>query len=99
MGTDFDLPTLQSLLGRPPGDTLAELERLEFVVGEPRAGPAEYHFKHTLIQEVAYDSLLFSRRRELHLQIGTYLEITHPDDREPVSEALVYPYGRGRDDG
>ncbi|WP_129630624.1 adenylate/guanylate cyclase domain-containing protein [Candidatus Oscillochloris fontis] len=46
-----------------------ELTRLE------REFPDHIHlFRHGLMQEVIYQSLLYSRRRELHRRIGEYLE-------------------------
>ncbi|MCG8346550.1 MAG: tetratricopeptide repeat protein, partial [Chloroflexales bacterium] len=39
-----------------------------------------YLFRHTLLQEVAYQSLLYARRRELHRRIGEYLERRHADE-------------------
>lgn len=40
----------------------------------------EYTFKHTLTQEVAYESLPFVRRRELHVRVGEDIERRHAGD-------------------
>ena len=40
----------------------------------------EYTFKHTLTQEVAYESLPFVRRRELHVRVGEDIEHRHAGD-------------------
>ena len=53
-----DEPTLQASL-----DRLADVDLL-FVEGSPPQ--ANYRFKHALIQDAAYDSLLKSRRQALH---------------------------------
>src|SRR5262249_55217446 len=45
---------------------------LIFAVGSPPE--ASYTFKHALVQDAAYESLLRSRRRELHLAIAQNLE-------------------------
>ncbi len=43
--------------------------------------PERVHtFRHALVQEVAYQSLLYSRRRELHRRIGEYLARRYTDD-------------------
>jgi len=42
--------------------------------------PDEYTFKHTLTQEVAYESLPFARRRELHVRVGEDIEQRHASD-------------------
>ena len=34
----------------------------------------EYLFRHALVQEVAYESLSYARRREIHRAIGEELE-------------------------
>lgn len=51
-----------------------------------------YTFKHTLIQEVAYESMLKSRRSELHLQIAETLEATFPSIVETEPEVLARHY-------
>ena len=45
--------------------------------GEPPA--ATYSFRHALVQEAAYGSLLKSRRRELHARIASTVERRFPD--------------------
>ena len=57
----------------------------------------EYFFKHILTQEVAYESLLFSKRRELHHKIGTYFEENCIDHIEDYYELLCHHYGRTKD--
>ena len=42
--------------------------------------PDEYSFKHTLTQEVAYESLPFARRRKLHVRVGEEVEQRHAGD-------------------
>ena len=56
---EIDEPALQASLER-----LADADLL-FVEGAPPE--AKYRFKHALIQDAAYDSLLKSRRQTLHL--------------------------------
>jgi class 3 adenylate cyclase/tetratricopeptide (TPR) repeat protein len=62
---ELDEPALQSSL-----DRLAEADLL-FVEGEPPQ--ANYRFKHALIQDAAYDSLLKSRRKALHRRAAEIL--------------------------
>src|SRR5208283_4021224 len=54
----IDDPALQSAL-----DQLAEADIL---IAEGAGAQATYRFKHALIQDAAYDSLLKSRRQALH---------------------------------
>jgi class 3 adenylate cyclase/tetratricopeptide (TPR) repeat protein len=53
-----------------------------------------YIFKHTLTQDVAYDSLLLKRRKEIHGKIGEVIEALYPDQIEEYYELLAYHYGR-----
>ncbi len=51
-----------------------------------------YMFRHVITQEVAYDSLLFSQRRELHRAVGVALETKHTSDVTTVVEQLAHHY-------
>ena len=44
----------------------------------------EYLFRHALVQDAAYASLLTSDQKQLHLAVGTAVEHLYPDqlDRE-----------------
>jgi class 3 adenylate cyclase/tetratricopeptide (TPR) repeat protein len=51
-----------------------------------------YIFKHALTQEVAYNSLLVKRRKEIHEKIGGAIEALYPDRLEEHCELLAYHY-------
>jgi predicted ATPase len=53
---------------------------------------ARYTFKHALIQDVAYQSLLRTTRRRYHRQIAQVLEERFPDTRETHPELLAHHY-------
>jgi class 3 adenylate cyclase/predicted ATPase len=53
---------------------LADLQAGEFVYEQSAATDVEYVFKHALTQEVAYNSLLIERRKQLHERAGQALE-------------------------
>jgi tetratricopeptide (TPR) repeat protein len=53
---------------------LAELRAAEFIYEQLAPCDTEYVFKHALIQEVAYKSLLIERRKQLHEGIAQALE-------------------------
>ena len=60
---------------------------------------AVFAFSHALVQDAAYDSLLKSRRRQLHAEIARLLEDRWPETRETSPELLAYHYtaaGPGR---
>jgi class 3 adenylate cyclase len=51
---------------------------------------ASYTFKHALVQDAAYDSLLKSRRQELHAKIAKVIEALFPQYTETAPEVLAY---------
>jgi class 3 adenylate cyclase/tetratricopeptide (TPR) repeat protein len=53
-----------------------------------------YIFKHALTQDVAYDSLLIKRKKEIHEGIGRTMESQYADRLEEHYELLAYHYAR-----
>jgi len=76
---------------------LSSLQLGEFVYEQPSLGGVEYTFKHALTQEVAYNSLLAHRRRQLHDQTARTLETLYPDHLEDHYSALARHYLLGDD--
>jgi class 3 adenylate cyclase/tetratricopeptide (TPR) repeat protein len=56
-----------------------------------------YTFKHILIQETAYNSLLKSKRRELHRRTARVLEQETPDVAKRQPALLAHHYGEAGD--
>jgi len=74
-GRTFVLPLLEELMPAAVVTTaLSELQRLDLVVEVRRRPVPEYRFRHGLVQEAAYASLVEQRRRRLHLEVGVALE-------------------------
>ncbi len=75
IGRRFGLPLLEksAAMAELPA-ALSELMRLDLIVEVSRRPAPEYRFRHGLVQEVAYGSLLEPARRELHRRIGEALE-------------------------
>lgn len=48
-------------------------------------GAPIYLFKHNIIRDVAYNTLLEEQQRELHLAVGEALEALHPGDIEDLA--------------
>ncbi|WP_395707928.1 AAA family ATPase [Reyranella sp.] len=69
IGDDFSLPLLAAVAARPVGDLSPLLDRLVAAdvlsVKETSAGNV-MTFRHSLIRDSAYETLLRSRRRDLH---------------------------------
>ena len=56
---------------------------------------AVYTFKHALVQDAAYDSLLKTKRQELHAQIAEAIEERFPNTKETEPEVLAHHYTEG----
>ncbi|NNL86732.1 MAG: AAA family ATPase, partial [Myxococcales bacterium] len=77
---------------------LDELVRAEMVHQRGLPPAARYVFKHALIRDTAYGSLLKSRRVQLHLQVAQVLEERFPEIVETQPELVAYHYTEaGRD--
>ena len=98
LGRGFSYALVQSLAGLDEGALRSALERLAeadilFVEGD--GAQATYRFKHALIQDAAYDSLLKSRRQALHAQAAEILR----DSASPEPEAIAHHFTQaGLDD-
>ena len=93
IGQSFGLQLLELVA---PADglrrALSELQRLDLIVEERRRPAPEYRFRHGLVQEVAYHSLLEPRRRELHGAVGRALERLHRDSPAEVLGLLAWHF-------
>jgi tetratricopeptide (TPR) repeat protein len=76
---------------------LLNLQGLEFIYEKRLFPELEYIFKHALTQEVAYNSLLLKRRKEIHEKIGRAIEEIYPDRLEEFYEMLAYHYSKSDD--
>ena len=73
---------------------LDDLVRSELVQCHGEVPSATYVFKHALIQEAAYSSLLRSRVRQLHGEIAKVLEEHFPDMAHAEPEVLANHFQR-----
>jgi class 3 adenylate cyclase/tetratricopeptide (TPR) repeat protein len=60
-------------------DGLAKLVRAELIFRRGTPPDAEYTFKHVLVQDAAYGTLLRSRRQQLHARIAATLKDRFPE--------------------
>ncbi len=96
LGREFPLRLL-GMIWDGPGvlePHLHELTRLEFLYEQVRAGEPVYVFKHALTQDVAYESLLVSRRQILHAAAGRALEVLYADHLEEAYDRLAHHYSK-----
>ncbi len=94
IGRDFAFRILQSITGvrEELKAYLLNLQGLEFIYEKRLFPELEYIFKHALIQEVAYNSLLQKRKREIHEKIGKAIEQIYINRLEEFYEMLAYHY-------
>jgi len=82
IGREFSYSLMRALVGRDESalkHALAQLEQAELVFRRGEAPEAVYSFKHGLVRDAAYESLLKSRRHQLHGQIARTLEERFPE--------------------
>jgi predicted ATPase len=96
LGRAFSPPLLEAIWDgtRPLEPLLLDLTRLEFLFERASAEGPMYVFKHALTQEVAYESLLTTRRQALHAVAGQALETLYAPRLEDAYDSLAYHYAR-----
>jgi class 3 adenylate cyclase/tetratricopeptide (TPR) repeat protein len=93
LGRAFLYSLLASIAGQPQEElqnTLARLTESGLVFAEKIANETTYTFKHALVQEAAYGSLLKSRRRELHRSAARALNEKFPDVANQRPELVAH---------
>jgi class 3 adenylate cyclase len=93
IGRRFD-PGLLSYVVDKAIETGASLQRLQaqdIVYRENNS--SDYVFKHVLLRDTVYQSLVAVRRAELHLVIAKALEIRNEDRLSEAAETLAYHFG------
>jgi tetratricopeptide (TPR) repeat protein len=81
IGREFSYPLLRAVAGRDEPAlrmALTQLEEAELLFRSGMPPDARYTFKHALVQDTAYETLLRSRRQILHRQIADALRGEFP---------------------
>jgi tetratricopeptide (TPR) repeat protein len=96
VGREFAFRILEAILEMKEDlkSELVNLQGLEFIYEKSLFPELEYIFRHALVQEVAYNSLLINRRKEIHEKIGQAIESLHPHRLEEFYEMLAYHYSK-----
>jgi len=92
-GREFHYELLHAVAGMPRErleDALGQLARAELIFRRGESPHAVYTFKHTLVRDAAYASLLKSRRAHLHAAIANALEQQFPDIAQTQPETLAH---------
>ncbi len=99
IGREFAFRILQAISGvrEDLKSQLLNLQGLELIYEKSLFPELEYIFKHALTQEVAYNSLLSNRRKEIHKRIGGAIEELYAGNLEEFYEVMAYHYSRGEE--
>jgi len=100
LGRHFSLPLLEGVSG--DGDALrgglSELQRLDLVREARRWPQPEYQFKHALIQETVYRTVLTPRRTSLHRKAAEWLEEQYAGNQDEVYGLLAHHWLAAEDE-
>jgi predicted ATPase len=99
IGREFSYTLLDAVAGKAEPELLAGLAKLtaaEIVFRRSTPLGARYTFKHALVQDAAYQSILKSKRRQLHARIAEMLEKRFPETAEAEPELLAHHYTGAR---
>jgi predicted ATPase len=93
LGREFAYEMLQAIAAQDDETLQAGLSRLveaELLYQRGRPPRARYIFKHALIQDTAYQSLLKSTRQRVHQRIAQVLEARFPEVVETQPELMAH---------
>lgn len=100
LGRRFGLPLLEGVSEGDGAiqDALGELQRLDLVREARRWPEPEYRFKHALIQEAAYRTILRPRRTALHRAAAVWLELRYGESEDEVLGLLAHHWRWAEDE-
>jgi class 3 adenylate cyclase/tetratricopeptide (TPR) repeat protein len=100
IGRSFSEPVLRAVLGDGDdlGRRLSTLERVGLIGEIARTPEREYAFRHSLIQEATYGTILLRGRRELHLRVGEVLEDLYANRMQEFAPVLARHFQEAGDD-
>jgi len=85
-------------------DAVKELDRhldtltsTELIREKQKVPELEYIFKHALVQESTYESILLKKRHELHGKVASAIETLFSDRLDEFSSVLAYHYAKAED--
>jgi class 3 adenylate cyclase len=93
IGREFSHALLAAVAERPEAELEAALDQLvssELVFRRGAPPEATYSFKHALVRDAAYGTLLKSKRQHLHARIVQVLEERFPEAVQMQPELLAY---------
>ncbi|MDJ0956851.1 MAG: adenylate/guanylate cyclase domain-containing protein [Arenicellales bacterium] len=95
VGRTFDYRVVAFLSDRPDLELQSALQKLieaELIFGRGVPPDASYTFKHALVQDAAYQSLLKTKRAELHARIAKVFDEQFTDIASDQPELVAHHY-------
>jgi predicted ATPase len=95
IGRQFSLPVLEAVAPKHGAEleaALAKLVAAGIVFPEGRGMEQRFSFKHALLRDAAYESLLLARRREWHARIARAIEEHFPEAAANEPELVAYHF-------
>ena len=94
IGRNFFYRILADVAGKIENleDRLSYLKEIQLIRERKRMDELEYFFKHALIQETAYESILPDKRKKLHLKVARSIEKVFSDRLHEFFGMLAYHY-------
>jgi predicted ATPase/class 3 adenylate cyclase len=97
IGREFPHKLLAAVVDCPEPQLQAALDQLvsaELIFRRGAVPDATYSFKHALVQDAAYQSLLKSKRQHLHARIAHALEKSFPESGAMQPELLAHHFSQ-----
>ncbi len=99
IGEKFKVDMLRAIfpVNEEPGKLeryLDDFQRLGFLHRTGNSKNPSYVFSQILVQEVAYNLMLFAQRQKLHRAVAEWYERSFPENLAPYYSLLVYHYNK-----
>ncbi len=92
MGREFSKHILTQILGKDPDRLFKDAEDKGLALKKVEKDEVEYLFKHAIVRDVIYESILVEERRKLHKKVGDTLVEFHKDNLLPYINEVVNHY-------
>ena len=100
IGRSFDKQVLEHIAERTSpvlDEHLKRLAQADLVRPVTGGEHQEFAFRHALIRDAAYDSILLRQRRRYHRRVGEAIEALHPERLEDEAPRLAHHFAESRD--
>ncbi|NNE01468.1 MAG: AAA family ATPase [Pirellulaceae bacterium] len=100
LGREFSFSMIAAAMDLGASVLANELEKLvesQLLFRRGTPPDSQYTFKHALIQDAAYDSMLRGQRKEIHQKIAAAMETEFPEIRVDQPELLAHHYSEAGD--